>query len=286
MPDLLPLLVSAALAAVLAPRALRDFAANGWVRANWRGHELPFPAGAIAVGVSLVALAPLAAAGGLLDWPAPSTPALALGLGIAFLGLLDDLLDAAARGLRGHASAVLRGGFSTGALKAMGTLALALTVLSGRDLEGVELLVGVAVLVLCTNAFNLLDLRPGRAAKAFVIVAGGLLASTRDTDPLQTLGVLIGPLLVLGLYDLRERAMLGDTGSNLLGAIAGYWIVSAVALEGQLAVLAVLVALTAYGELRSISRAIERYRPLRALDMLGRRRDAPPRPSSQPAARS
>ena len=280
MDALIPLIASAVLAGVLAPRSLRDFAAHGWVRENFRGRELPFPAGAIAVGIALVALAPLALLGELAGLDLVSGAALALALGIAFLGLLDDLLDAPARGMRGHGRAVLRGGFSTGALKAVGTLALAASVLAGQGLAAGEYLLAVSVVVLCTNVFNLLDLRPGRAAKVFVLVAAGLLIGTRDLEPLRALGVFIGPLLVLGVFDLRERAMLGDAGSNLLGALAGLWIVSALDVTGQVAALAVLVAVTAYGELKSISRGIEAVGPLRALDRLGRLREpTAPRPS-------
>lgn len=270
MDALIALIAATALAAALAPPALRDFAANGWTRANWRGRELPFPAGAIAVGVALAALAPLAALDALTGSDVISAEALPLALGVAFLGLLDDLLDAPARGMRGHGRAVLRGAFSTGALKAVGTLALALAVLGDSGRPAGEYLLAVAVVVLCTNVFNLLDLRPGRAAKAFAVVGVGLLAGTQDVEPLRALGVFIGPLLVLGIFDLRERAMLGDAGSNLLGALAGLWIVSALGVTGQLAALVALVAVTAYGELRSISRTIEAVGPLRALDRLGR----------------
>ena len=271
MEALLPLIVSAAVAIVLAPAALRDFARNGWVRSNWRGRDMPFPAGVLCVAFALTSVVVLSFIGLVADLEVGSVDVLALGMGVAFLGLLDDLLDAPARGLRGHARALLGGGFSTGVLKAVGTLALALPVLSGRSDGLAELALSVGVLVLATNAFNLLDLRPGRAAKAFLLLGVALLVLTRDAEPLRELGVLIGPLMVLGFHDLRERAMLGDTGSNLLGALAGFWMVTALDVGGELAALAALVALTAYGELRSISGAIERLGPLRALDRLGRR---------------
>ena len=59
------------------------------------------------------------------------------------LGLVDDLLGGrrpagaaadpgAPRGLRGHARAAARGDFSTGLLKALGALGLALYVLAGE----------------------------------------------------------------------------------------------------------------------------------------------------------
>jgi hypothetical protein len=68
--------------------------------------------------------------------------------------------------------------------------------------------------------------------------------------------------------------MLGDTGSNLVGAMAGLWLVLALDTAGQAVAVAVMAALTIFGEFRSISSAIDRVPPLRALDSLGRRSDA------------
>ena len=47
--------------------------------------------------------------------------------------------------------------------------------------------------------------------------------------------------------------MLGDTGSNLIGAIAGVWLLTTLGHDGRLIALAVVAALTVYGEFRSIS---------------------------------
>ena len=85
-----------------------------------------------------------------------------------------------------------------------------------------------------------------------------------------TLGLFAGPALVAGVYDLRERAMLGDTGSNLVGALAGLWLVLTLSATGQLIALALLLAITVYGELRSISALVERTPGLRELDSWGR----------------
>ncbi|MGH2981837.1 MAG: hypothetical protein ACRDKV_07340, partial [Solirubrobacterales bacterium] len=71
-------------------------------------------------------------------------------------------------------------------------------------------------------------------------------------------------------FTLRERAMLGDTGSNLLGAIAGVWLLTTLGGDARLLALAALLALSVYGELRSISMTIESVPPLRWLDSLGR----------------
>ena len=111
------------------------------------------------------------------------------------------------------------------------------------------------MLVLATNLFNLLDLRPGRSVKAFV-------AARRGADPRRLgragrcgrWGCSPARSLVAGVYDLRERAMLGDTGSNLIGALAGLWLVLTLSTPGQAIALALIAAgVTVYGEFRSIS---------------------------------
>jgi UDP-GlcNAc:undecaprenyl-phosphate/decaprenyl-phosphate GlcNAc-1-phosphate transferase len=86
---------------------------------------------------------------------------------------------------------------------------------------------------------------------------------------LWTLGVFVGPALIAGVYDLRERAMLGDTGANMLGGLAGLWIVLALSTLGQEIALALLVVVTVYGEVRSISALVEKVPLLRRLDSWG-----------------
>lgn len=281
-----PLLVSAAVAAALMPGALRAFGEAGWTRANYRGRDVAFPAGVVAVVAALAALAtvPFTDDGAeyfvLFDAPYPQpvlTPddptALAfapLFLGVAFLGLLDDLFEGAPRGWRGHFASVLRGGFSTGVLKALGTLALAVLVVAEREPDAGRIALSVAVIALATNFLNLLDLRPGRAWKAYIALTAALVVAD-GIGPIEALGPFAGALLVVGLFDLRERAMLGDTGSNLLGALAGVHLVLALGTTGELIALGVLLVLTIFGEFRSISATVDRLPPLRGLDSLGRR---------------
>jgi hypothetical protein len=214
----------------------------------------------------------------------PETVPIALyALGVLALGLVDDTLGdgrdapgagepvrAPARGWRGHGGALLRGELSTGALKAVGSLGLALFATSMLGLSNGRWLLATAVLVLATNAFNLLDLRPGRAVKAFVLLGLGVGLGSGEARPLWALGLFAAPALVAGFYDLRERAMLGDTGANLIGALAGLWLVLALSGAGQVVALALLAALTVYGELRSISDFVERTPGLRQLDSFGR----------------
>ncbi|HEX8958315.1 MAG TPA: hypothetical protein VF770_00680 [Solirubrobacterales bacterium] len=266
------------MAMLVMPAGVRGLREAGLVRENYRGAPLAFPLGAVLATAALVALAPLAVlddrAGlelldpGLRRW----IPYL---IGVAFLGLLDDSLGRggaveAPRGWRGHARALREGSLSTGAIKAIGALALAAYVVSGRGLESWRYLTDVALLILATNLFNLLDLRPGRAEKGLALLGAGLCAGAATIAPLELLGVFAGPVLVGAWFTLRERAMLGDTGSNLIGAIGGVWLLTTLGGTERLVALAAVLALTVYGELRSISLAIESIPPLRWLDSLGR----------------
>jgi UDP-GlcNAc:undecaprenyl-phosphate/decaprenyl-phosphate GlcNAc-1-phosphate transferase len=256
-------------------RGLRD---AGLVRENYRGALLAFPLGAILATAALVALAPLAFLDDRadLDLLEPELRRwLPYLLGIAFLGFLDDSLgrgeaSGTPRGWRGHWSALRAGSLSTGAIKAIGALALAAYVVSGRGLEDWRYLADVALLILATNLFNLLDLRPGRAEKGLVLLAVGLCLGAWTFLPLELLGIFAGPVLVGAWLTLGERAMLGDTGSNLIGAIAGVWLLTTLGPDVRLVALAVVVALTIYGEIRSISATIDSVPPLRWLDSLGR----------------
>jgi len=298
----LPFLLALLSAVVLAPPVLRMLAMGSHTRLNYRERPLPFPFGVLIVAAALIALIPLVLLARLASSEVfhPELLPIALyALGVATLGLIDDTLgearaglpaassatdqsartggDAleglarpAPRGWRGHARAALRGELSTGTLKAAGSLGLALFAMSFEGLSKPGWLLAVGVLVLATNAFNLLDLRPGRAIKAFVLLGAGLTLGSLDVRPLWSLGLFAAPALVAGLYDLRERAMFGDTGANLLGALAGLWLVLTLSQSGQLIALALLVAITLYGELRSISGFVERTPGLRALDSFGR----------------
>jgi UDP-GlcNAc:undecaprenyl-phosphate/decaprenyl-phosphate GlcNAc-1-phosphate transferase len=278
----LPFVVALASAAILAPAVLRALGRGGHCRPNYRSRRLPCPFGVLTPAAALLALIPLmllAKLGSTDLFHAEALPVAAYALGVIALGVIDDTLGESAsdqperpphRGWRGHGAAVLRGEPSTGALKAAGSLGLALFTMSYLELSNGRWLLAAGVLVLATNVFNLLDLRPGRATKAFVLLGVGLGIGSGGLRALWSLGLFAAPALIAGLYDLRERAMLGDTGANLLGALAGLWLVLTLSETGQLVALALLAAITLYGELRSISALVERTPGLRELDAWGR----------------
>ncbi len=284
----LPLILSVVVAALVVPALVRALRDQGFVTTNYRGAPLPFPTGMAIPVAAMLALVPLTLVQELGDvtvFRAGAYPAVTYVLGVALLGLIDDFVGSglfsalrlerpgeadAPRGWRGHGREILGGGFSTGAAKAAGSLGLALFALSGQHRSTGEYLVGVGVLVLATNVFNLLDLRPGRSAKVLIILGAALSLGAWDASGLWTVGLFVGPVLVLLPFDLRERGMLGDTGSNAIGAVAGLWLVATLSTTGQAVALAVMLLVNVYGEFRSISALIERTPGLRQLDSLGR----------------
>jgi Glycosyl transferase family 2 len=164
---------------------------------------------------------------------------------IAAIGLADDLWSGPERGFAAH----LRHGRTTGVLKLAGIPLVGL--LATRKVSG-GLLVGLAA-----NALNQLDTRPGRALKAY------LAASIPLEAPKKVAVLLLS-------YDLREMTMLGDTGSNALGALLGLKSVSRLTGRGRWIAIGALAGLTLFGERTSLGRLIERTPGLRELDALGR----------------
>lgn len=170
-------------------------------------------------------------------------------LPVAAIGVADDLWSGEERGFRAH----LRAGRTTGVLKLAGIPLYAL--LRTRSVSG-------AVLVgLSANLLNQLDTRPGRALKAFALGSLLLRGAPRGA---AAAAVLLAP------YDLREMAMLGDSGSNTLGAVLGFGSVSKFTERQRWSAIAALAGLTLLGEARSLGALIERTPGFRELDAWGR----------------
>jgi UDP-GlcNAc:undecaprenyl-phosphate GlcNAc-1-phosphate transferase len=224
-------------------------------RANYRGELVAFPLGALLLGAVLVALA-----------VNPSRPLVFLA-GVGCLGLLDDLVDGGPRGWREHAGAVARGEFSTGAIKAAGTLGLALYAAYGG---GLALLADAGVLTLSAHLGNLLDTRPGRSEKALGLTAGLTCLGSWSLAPIGPIAPLLAPVVLGAWFTLRERAMLGDSGASLIGGMIGIVTVTALGEPATCLALTALIAISLYGEFRSISAAVGRVPLLERLDSIGR----------------
>ena len=109
----LPLVASFAIGLVMAPATIRTLREQGLVRENYRGAPVAFPAGLAIVAAALVALVPLGLVQQLTGgdvWRGPAGVVVTYVLGVALLGMLDDLVgsaETAPRGWRGHAGACL-----------------------------------------------------------------------------------------------------------------------------------------------------------------------------------
>lgn len=263
------LAVAGSAGAVVARLTARRLAADPpggrvrWERQNFRGSTVTLAAGP--------ALAAGAAAGAAL---APGAPARvrvagsAVAAAVGAVGLYDDLTgDSASKGLRGHLSALARGELTSGAVK-VGVIGIAgLAGSAAVSDNAVDAIIGGAAVAGHANLLNLLDLRPGRAMKVAVLHAPAVL--TGPAAPVAAAGLGAGAALLPD--DLGERAMLGDAGSNALGAVLGLALVAREGRAARLAHLAAVTALTLASEKVSFTRVIENTPPLRRLDELGRR---------------
>ena len=180
----------------------------------------------------------------LVGWLAGIRPDPAIAA-VTAIGLADDLWSGKERGFKAHLAA----GRTTGVLKLAGIPLVALW--RTRSLSA-ALLVGASA-----NLMNQLDTKPGRALKAYIAAAFVL-------DAPLGLAVLLLP------YDLRERLMLGDAGSNALGAMVGFKSVDRFRGWGRWAAVAGVVAFNLVGERRSLGELIERTPVLSDVDQLGR----------------
>ncbi len=201
-------------------------------------------------------------------------------LGSGAFGALDDLRgDSSSKGLKGHLSALARGEVTTGAIKILGIGASGLlaAALADRRRPGAPsaagrvatTVTGGAVVALGANLGNLLDLRPGRALKAGVLVGAPLLLGGDDRSG-AAVAASLGASAALLPADLAGETMLGDTGANALGAVLATAFVERSGWRGRVLAAAVLLGLTVASERVSFTKVIESTPVLRDLDRWGR----------------
>ncbi len=192
------------------------------VRPNFQGKEIPVGFGLFPILWSV----PLFIALGFLkreEQHIYSCFAILIG-GMGLLGFIDDRWgDRTSTGLRGHFKRFIDGEITTGFVKAAGGIALSICVFRySLDQNWSTSIVSGTIVALSANMLNLLDLRPGRASGSFLTVSFLLTAVMvfRHHIIIQ-LVLLLVPVIVLHERDSRARAMMGDTGSNSLGAALG-----------------------------------------------------------------
>lgn len=259
-------------AAILLPFWAEAAKKLGLVRLNYRG--LPTVQ---SMGVVFIALFPAA---GLWARTSGLIPAGLLSrfvivvIGFGLLGLLDDILgDGKSKGFGGHLRRLFSGGgFSTGLLKAVLGFIVSFWAVSGLPGFFPTALWRAALVALSANFLNLLDLRPGRSLKGFFLLAALVIWQI----PQEAVVLLLLPFLLTALVyfprDLAGEGMLGDTGANSLGGIAGLAAAYGGGAGFQIVLMALLIFIHILAEKKSLTKIIAGNYFLRYIDHLGRTR--------------
>lgn len=255
---ILCLLAGALLAAGLWTLMQDAFEQEAFLRVNYRGHRLPTAVGVLVV----VPLAVVCAVCSLIDWMPVSPGGVGIAAGFGLLGLLDDIGGyGESGGFRGHLRALASGRLTTGGLKMLGGPVIALS-FTGN-------LLSAAIVCLAANLANLFDRAPGRTIKVFSF-AWLVISLGHWMLPDLSVTLVIGAAIGLLWFDLDERFMLGDAGSNVIGAMVGVELLHpSHGTNARLLMLAVLFALNLASEFVSFSKVIATVPPLRFLDLLG-----------------
>lgn len=294
--------------------------ASQWERTNFHGVTVSLRGGVAMAGASV---ASAAVASAFSDQPRAALGGVVASLGGGLAGYIDDVDQGAhdggkvAKGLKGHLGALAHGQVTTGVIKiaGIGASALAASVLVGSKATSMggkvaDLALNTVLIAGAANLANLLDLRPGRALKATVLVAAPLsyfscadaktpasgasvtsatasvtsgasgAPSATPAAPASASGASAQRLLASGLNaaaitalveDLQETTMLGDTGANAAGALLGTSLAANDSWKLRLGTALGVVGLILASEKVSFSKVIAANPALNWLDQLWRR---------------
>lgn len=241
------------------------------LRENYKGEMIPFPGGIVLALVIIIGVAPGLALNAFSL--AQGSIFLFIVLVSSLVGLVDDFMgDSVSKGFKGHFIKLLEDGeLTTGAVKAifggLGALAAGFALVEGNPLWGI---VNGVLIALTMNTINLLDLRPGRACKGFLFGFGLLILLIPDRSSLPLFMSILGALFIYMPWDLKARVMMGDTGSNLLGGLLGFYLAQGATRGLKVLAILVLTGLMIFTENRSLTHVIEGNRLLNLIDRAGR----------------
>ena len=243
---------------------------SGMIRENYRGDMIPVGLGLVFIPTLVINSIILIYSNIVPEKIIMIYMLLFASIAMSFVGIIDDSLgNRGVTGLIGHFKALFKGSLTTGAFKALlgGFVGLTLAVTLSKSIPNI--IVATLVVALSTNMMNLFDLRPGRAIKAYVILAIIIfLASAKFNREVMML--IVPAVLAYFYFDLRALTMMGDAGSNVLGVSIGVFIVSSFDLPIQLVSLVLLVAIHVLTEKFSLTKIIENNKFLNYVDKLGR----------------
>lgn len=259
---------------LILPKIKEMLVEAGFVRPNYRKENIPLGVGLVLFLAALVVIA----GGRILGLVDGNAYIFLFAIGsMGLFGLIDDVFGTrGASGLKGHFKKLfVQREITTGALKALagGMIALLISLGIPRD-NGIAgwtvVLLNTLIIALATNAINLLDLRPGRAGKGYLVFAAFIVLAGNGQAPFWYLAAVTGSLGALLPSDLKAQVMMGDTGSNMLGIAAGYIAVLTLGTPVKIGYLAFLLVFHLFTEKYSLTKVIENNKLLNYLDMIGR----------------
>jgi len=243
---------------------------------NFRGRKVPVGSGLVLVVTFLCAIAfyVVFSEKQVVEFSDWLRPLMILISAMGILGFIDDMFGSRdVGGFKGHLRELFRGRVTTGIIKAAGGGIVCLVIARFFSMNLFALMANGLLMALFANIFNLLDLRPGRALKVFLIL-GIVIFVFSFRNPFWSLSaIFLGVYIILLWADLSESCMLGDVGSNILGATIGFCFVVNFSWLVNLAALILLSLVHIYAEGHSITELIENTPVLRNLDELGRLKD-------------
>lgn len=234
---------------------------------NHRGRTVPVTLGAVVAGTGALGALVVFASTRVVAGGVAST----IGCALVFAaGFVDDRSAGGPRGIRSHLRELSRMHVTTGVVKLLVITASSVVVAAVLPDRGGATVAGVVLMAGSANLWNGLDVRPGRSIKAFLPVAVAVLLAGPAFELAPPLpGVVVGAAAALW-FDLRERAVLGDGGSNLLGFVAGLGMYLVLPDHWVWVVAACAVALNVVADTVTLSSVIAAVPPLRWFDALGR----------------
>lgn len=190
---------------------------------------------------------------------------------LSLMGWMDDHHGKdKVKGIRGHIMALVRERcITTGLGKAIIGSFISFYVSISLANHVAEVFFYWAILVTSIHFFNLLDVRPGRTIKGFWLLSFFILIFLNIHFVYQFYLPLMITTIFIFQYDRKSLAMLGDTGSNTLGGIFGFYILFIPLVELQLLFLLLFIMSGIIAEKYSFSELINKSNLLSKWDNWG-----------------
>lgn len=240
------------------------------VRPNYKGDMIPVSMGIVFIPMLTINAILLASVVRSIENAAYIFIFVSAVFSMVFAGIMDDIIgNRNVSGLKGHFKSLFKGKLTTGGFKALfgGFIGILVSVFFSENL--LELCLNTLVIALSTNLMNLMDLRPGRAIKVYLVIMIPMIITL--TGFVKVLPFLLVPnVLAYFNEDLKARCMMGDAGSNVLGISIGILMVMGYTNDVKIAWLIFLVLIHILTEKYSLTKIIENNKVLNFIDRLGR----------------